>query len=161
VKRSRAGVRARLGRGAEADADDAMRVDELMTRALVTIGHDATVVDAWTLMRTRQVRHLPVLDAERRLIGILTDHDLRQVILERAVGEEPARSAPPLAGLRVNEIMTWGVVMVRPDADVRDAARIMQERKLGALPVAEGGRVVGMLTATDVIEGLAAVPGGR
>jgi acetoin utilization protein AcuB len=53
--------------------------------------------------------------------------------------------------LRVNEIMTWAVVTVRPDADVRDAARIMHDRKLGALPVADNGRVVGMLTATDVI----------
>jgi acetoin utilization protein AcuB len=146
--------------GARAGADDAMRVDDLMTRSIVTVGHDATVVEAWNLMRTRQVRHLPVLDAERRLIGIVTDHDLRQVILERAVAEEPARLGPPLARLRVNEVMTWGVVTVPPDADLREAARIMRERKLGGLPVADGGRVVGLLTATDVIEALAAVFAG-
>ena len=129
-----------------------MRVDDLMTRPLVTVGHDATIADAWRLMRTRQVRHLPVLDADRRLIGILTDHDLRQVILERSVQEEPDQLARALARLRVDEVMTWAVVTVRPDADIRDAARIMCEKKLGALAAADGGRVVGMITATDIIQ---------
>ena len=128
-----------------------MRVADLMTRSLVTVGHDATVAEAWSIMRTRQVRHLPVLDTDRRLIGILTDHDLRQVVLDRCVQEEPSQLARSLARLRVNEVMTWAVITVRPDAEIRHAARIMHERKLGALPVADGGRVVGMLTATDVI----------
>ena len=138
-----------------------MRVEDLMSRSVVTIGHDATVAQAWNLMRTRQVRHLPVLDADRWLIGILTDRDLRQVILERSVQEEPAELARALARLRVNEVMTWGVITVRPETDIRQAARIMHERNLGALPVADGGRVVGMLTASDVIQAVAPIPGER
>ena len=138
-----------------------MRVAELMAGSLVTIGHDATVADAWSIMRTRQVRHLPVLDADRRLIGMLTDHDLRLVILERCLQEEPGRLGHVLARLRVNEIMTWGVVTVAPEADIRDAARTMHDRKLGALPVADAGRVVGMLTATDVIRAFVGTPGER
>jgi acetoin utilization protein AcuB len=47
--------------------------------------------------------------------------------------------------------MTWAVITVRADADIREAARIMRDHKLGALPVADGGRVVGILAATDVI----------
>jgi CBS domain-containing protein len=134
-----------------------MRVDAVMTGPLVTIGHDATLAEAWRTMRARQVRHLPVLDADRRLVGMLTDHDLRLVILERYLQEEPEALARTLGRLRVNEIMTWAVVTVPPEADLREAARLMQKRGLGALPVAEGGRVVGMLTATDVIR---AVVGG-
>lgn len=128
-----------------------MRVADLMTAPLVTIGHDATVADAWSIIRSRQVRHLPVLDSDRRLIGMVTDHDLRLVILGRCLEEEPDRLARALGGLRVNEIMTWAVITVRPDADIREAARIMRDHKLGALPVADGGRVVGILAATDVI----------
>jgi acetoin utilization protein AcuB len=79
------------------------------------------------------------------------------VILERCLEEEPEALARTLGRLRVNEIMTWAVVTVPPDADLREAARLMHERGLGAVPVAEGGRVVGMLTATDVIR---AVVGG-
>ncbi len=129
-----------------------MLVKDLMTRSLVTVGHDATIADAWRLMRTRQVRHLPVLDADRRLIGMLTDHDLRQVILERAVQEEPGQLRERLTQLRIDAVMTWAVVTVRPDAEIRDAARLMYERKLGAVAVADAGRMVGMLTATDVIQ---------
>jgi acetoin utilization protein AcuB len=129
-----------------------------MAGSLVTVGHDATVADAWSIMRTRQVRHLPVLDADRRLIGMLTDHDLRLVILERCLQEEPGQLARTLAGLRVNEIMTWAVITVGPDTDIRDAARIMHDRKLGALPVADEGRVIGMLTATDVIRAVVGDP---
>jgi acetoin utilization protein AcuB len=128
-----------------------MRVADLMAGSLITVGHDATVADDWAIMQRRQVHHLPVLDAERRLIGMLTEHDLRLVILERCVREEPGQVASALAGLRVNEIMTWAVVTVGPDVDVRDAARIMHDRKLGALPVADEGRVIGVITATDVI----------
>ena len=136
-----------------------MRVADLMATPLVTVGHDTTVADAWSIMRTRQVRHLPVLDADRRLIGMLTDHDLRLVILERCLQEEPGQLARTLARLRVNEIMTWAVITVSPDADIREAARIMHDRKLGALPVAEEGRVIGMLTATDVIRVVVRAPG--
>lgn len=129
-----------------------------MTGPLVTIGHDATVADAWSIIRSRQVRHLPVLDSDRRLIGMVTDHDLRLVILERCLREEPGRLAEILGRLRVNEIMTWAVITVRPDADIRDAARIMHDHKLGALAVVADGRVVGILTATDVIQAVVGSP---
>jgi CBS domain-containing protein len=132
------------------------RVADLMTGPLVTLGHDASVAQAWGIMQARGVRHLPVLDADRRLIGILTDHDLRLVILARCLAEEPGALARSLARLRVDEIMTWAVVTIGPDADLRDAARLMHQRGLGALPVADGGRVVGMLTATDLIRALVA-----
>lgn len=129
-----------------------------MTGPLVTIGHDATVADAWSIIRSRQVRHLPVLDSDRRLIGMVTDHDLRLVILDRCLREEPGRLAEILGRLRVNEIMTWAVITVRPDADIRDAARIMHDHKLGALAVVADGRVVGILTATDVIQAVVGSP---
>ena len=54
--------------------------------------------------------------------------------------------------------MTWAVITVRPDADIRDAARIMHDHKLGALAVADAGRVVGILTATDVIRAVVGSP---
>lgn len=135
-----------------------MRVADLMTGPLVTIGHEATVADAWSIIRSRQVRHLPVLDSDRRLIGMVTDHDLRLVILERCLREEPGRLAEILARLRVNEIMTWAVITVRPDADIRDAVRLMHDHKLGALAVVAADRVVGILTATDVIQAVVGAP---
>jgi CBS domain-containing protein len=137
-----------------------MRAADAMTGRLVTIGHDATVAEAWSIMQRRRVRHLPVLDPDRRLIGMLTEHDLRVVILDRWARGEPDGLARTLGGLRVNEIMTWAVVTLSPDASLREAARIMHDHNLGALPVAEEGRVIGMLTASDVIRAVLGAPGG-
>jgi CBS domain-containing protein len=138
-----------------------MRVADVMAGRVVTVGHDATVASAWSILQERKVRHLPVLDADRRLIGMLTEHDLRLVILDRCLRDEPDGPGGTLAGLRVNEIMTWAVVTVGPAADVREAARLMHDHKLGALPVADEGRVVGMLTASDVIRAVLGAPEGR
>jgi CBS domain-containing protein len=91
---------------------------------------------------------------------MLTEHDLRLVILDRCLRDEPDGLGGTLAGLRVNEIMTWAVVTVGPAADVREAARLMHDHKLGALPVADEGRVVGMLTASDVIRAVLGAPEG-
>jgi CBS domain-containing protein len=155
-------TRGRSRRGPrDEDPGAAMRVTDVMARSVTTVGHDATLADAWSIMQRRQVHHLPVLDADRRLIGMLTEHDLRLEILERCLREEPGGLARTLAGLRVNEIMTWAVITVGPDADIRDAARIMHDRGLGALPVAEEGRVIGMLTVTDVIRAILGATGKR
>jgi acetoin utilization protein AcuB len=125
-----------------------------MARGVVTVAHSTTAATAWALMRARGIRHLPVLDGERRLIGMVSDRDLWQAILACSVLTEPARLTRALRGLRVNEAMSWGVVTVSPDDELRRAARIMHERRLGALPVAEGGRVIGIVTATDVVHAL-------
>ena len=135
-----------------------MRVAEVMTGPLVTIQHDTTVAAAWAIMRERGVRHLPVLDGHRRLLGMLTDHDLRRVVLERCQEEGPEQLGARLAGLRVDEIMTWAVVTVTPDRDLRDAARMMRDYVVGALPVVDADRVVGMVTATDVIQAVVGSP---
>lgn len=122
-----------------------------MSGALVTIQHDVTAAAAWAVMQERQVRHLPVLDGHRRLIGMLTDHDFRRVVLERCDEEGPEQLRARFAELRVDEIMTWATVTVTPDRDLRDAARMMRNYEVGGLPVVDADRVVGMLTATDII----------
>jgi len=136
------------------------RVCDLMARPLFTVGHRATLGAAWALMRAREIRHLPVLDDERRLIGFVSDHDLQQAVLDRVLGEPPGEAKRALDLLWVDELMTWGVVTVGPDTEIRQAGQIMRERRIGALPIAEGGRVVGILTATDVIQALLS-PSGR
>jgi acetoin utilization protein AcuB len=84
-------------------------------------------------------------------MGIVTDRDLRQVVFDPAVQARLQRATDALRGLTVREVMTWGAVTVSPAASIRDAARLMHERKVGALPVVEGDRVVGVLTERDVL----------
>jgi acetoin utilization protein AcuB len=127
-----------------------IRVKDLMTRPAATIGMDATIGVAWKLMKDRKIRHIPVVDGEGRLVGIVTDRDLREVIFEPSIQEQLGNVARAVNVLTIKEVMTWGVVTVRPDTEIREAARIVRDQKIGALPVVEGGKIVGMLTGTDL-----------
>jgi acetoin utilization protein AcuB len=130
---------------------ESIRVRDCMTRSVATIHSDALASGAIEMMRKRRIRHLPVVDREGRLVGIVTDRDLRQVVFDPAVQARLARASDALRGLTVREVMTWGAVIVTPGTSIRDAARLMHERKVGALPVIDGDRVVGILTERDVL----------
>jgi acetoin utilization protein AcuB len=132
--------------------EQALHVRDCMTPHAATIHSDALARGAAELMRVRKIRHLPVVDRGGRLVGIVTDRDLRQVIFDPAIRERAREVADVLADITVREIMTWGVVTVRPGTEIREAARVMYEQKIGALPVVEAERVVGMLTETDVLK---------
>ena len=144
--------------GREADELDAMQwpeagihVKDCMSRSAATIHSDALVRGAVDMMKKRRIRHLPVVDREGHLVGIVTDRDLRQVVFDPAVQERLGNLGEALGTLTVRDVMTWGVVTVQPESDVRHAARLMREQKIGALPVVAGDRVVGILTETDVL----------
>jgi acetoin utilization protein AcuB len=117
----------------------------------IRVYSDALVSGAVELMRSRRIRHLPVVDRGGRLMGIITDRDLRQVMFDPAVQARLARATDALRGLTVRDVMTWGAVSVTPATSIRDAARLMHESKIGALPVVEADRVVGILTERDVL----------
>jgi acetoin utilization protein AcuB len=131
---------------------ESLRVADRMSRNPVTIRADALAQDAAETMRTRKIRHLPVVDHDGRLVGIVTDRDLRQILFDPRVRERAGELAETLRTLRVRDVMTWAVITVRPGVDLREAARLMHEQKIGALPVVEGGRVVGILTESDVLK---------
>jgi acetoin utilization protein AcuB len=144
--------------GREADEYEALQwpevgisVADYMTRTATTVRSDALVRGVVDMMRKRKIRHLPVVDGDGRLVGIVTDRNLRQVVFDPAIQERLGDLAETLNTLTVRDVMTWGVLTVRPEAQIREAARIMQERKVGALPVVDGERVVGILTETDVL----------
>jgi len=129
-----------------------IRAKELMTRSPRTIRWDSTIGAAWKLMRDRKIRHLPVLDDSDRLVGIVTDRDLRQVVFEPSIQEQLGNFPRALNLLTVKEVMTWGVLTIQPETEIREAARVMHEQKIGALPVVEAGKVVGMLTEIDLLK---------
>jgi CBS domain-containing protein len=132
--------------------EGAVRVKDLMTRAPVTARTDTGVGAAWRLMRERKVRHLPVLDARGALVGIVSDRDLRTIA---APGPEPgAAAARPRTDVPLGRVMTWGVVTAQPETELRHAARIMQDQRIGTLAVVDRGRLVGMLSAVDLLGGL-------
>ena len=129
----------------------AMSVRDWMSRQVTTVRPETKLDAAAALMRDRNVRHLPVVDGVGRLVGIVTARDLRQALFAPAVLAERTDLPAVLGTLTVGDVMTRGVVSVRAVTTIREAARVMHERRLGALPVVEGGRLVGILTETDVL----------
>jgi acetoin utilization protein AcuB len=123
-----------------------------MTRGVATIHPDTLARGAAEMMRTRRIRHLPVVDRGGRLVGIVTDRDLRQVLFSPAMQARLGHVPDALAAVTVRELMTRAVLTVRPDTRLQEAARLMHERKIGAVPVVQGGRVVGILTETDALK---------
>ena len=139
-----------------------MKVREVMSRDPITIDPEAPVGTALDVMRTKHVRHLPVVDEAGVLIGIITDRDLRHAALAPAMEEYLSGRAhrrarqlgETLESLRVRNVMTWAVVTTGPEAPLLSAALIMFESRVGSLPVVEGGRLVGLLTEQDVLKAL-------
>ena len=124
-----------------------------MTRAVVTIRRDTTATTAWALMKVRRFRHLPVVDDSGRIVGIVSDRDLAHVPFT-----EPRAGQAVPTGVPVERIMTAVVISVRPDDDIAEAARLMWEHKIGALPVVEDGRLVGILSEMDLLRMLSRKP---
>ena len=129
-----------------------MPIRTWMQPAPTVIRADADVGAAAALMRTRKIRHLLVIDAEERLVGIVTDRDLRQVILDPDIQAQLGAAPRAPNVLTVGEVMTWGAITVRPDSVLREAARVMHAHKVGALPVVEHSRWVGILAETDLVK---------
>jgi acetoin utilization protein AcuB len=100
-------------------------------------------------MREKEIRHLPVVDPDGRLVGIVTDRDLRQASLARlhALRERDR-------DLTVQDVMTWAVITTGPDVPVNHAVAAMYERRIGSLPVVEDGRLVAILTEGDLLRTL-------
>jgi acetoin utilization protein AcuB len=123
-----------------------------MRLALLTTRPDAGVRDAAELMRTHRVRHLLVTDEHARLLGILTDRDLRHAALLPILAKHLAWEERRFRAPRVRDVMTWGAVTVDPEADLIRAALLMFERRIGSLPVTAEDRLVGLITEHDVLD---------
>ena len=134
-----------------------MKVRELMTGAPITVSPDTFVFDARRLMLKERIRHLLVTD-DRRLVGIITDRDIRLNLPSQATSLSMWEVNYLLAKLTVGQVMTKGVIIIGPDREARTAAQLMLEHKVGALPVLDGEVLIGILTETDILRAFARVP---
>jgi acetoin utilization protein AcuB len=131
-------------------------VKGVMTENPLTASPDMPLRQAVGLMRERKIRHLPVVEDGGRLVGMLTDRDVRHAALVPALAEHLTWELRRLRSLRVRDVMTWSVVTTHPDATLTQAGLTMFQRRIGSLPVVEDGRLVGILTETDVLAALTA-----
>lgn len=127
-----------------------MRVEDLMTRTPITTPPGTPVLDARQMMLRERIRHLLVVE-HGQLLGIVTDRDIRLNLPSPATSLSVWEINHLLARLTVGQVMSKYVITVDPDRDARDAARIMLDEKIGALPVVKGDRLVGIITETDLL----------
>jgi acetoin utilization protein AcuB len=127
-----------------------MKIRDLMTAKPITTGPDTPVIDARTLMLGKRIRHLLVTDGPK-LVGIVTDRDIRLNLPSPATSLSVWEVNYLLARLTVASVMTKALVTVSPERDPRDAAVLMLDHQIGALPVVDGGELVGIITETDLL----------
>lgn len=122
-----------------------------MTKDVATVARndELTIVD--DLMKMRRIRHLPVVE-EGRLVGILTQRDLFHAALSTALNFGEKAQKGFLKTVVVKEVMTDDVRTIDPGADVKEAARLLIEHKIGCLPVVDQGKLVGILSETDLLK---------
>jgi len=130
-----------------------MKVRQIMSGNIVTIEDSGNCHEAVEKMVRHRVRHLPVVTRQGALCGIVTDRDLRHYLFEPdttrqvgTVGLEKLMKSMPIA-----RVMSAPVTTVDADEPMEQAARLMLERKLGSLPVMDGGHLAGIVTETDLL----------
>jgi acetoin utilization protein AcuB len=141
---------------ARVQGERAMRVADIMHSNPVTVTPRNAIRTAINLMREGGFRRLPVVD-RGRLVGIITDRDLRRAANSPYVVREKWYDNFVLDHIEVGTCMTADPVTVTPETSVADAARLMRNHKIGGLPVVADGQLLGIVTETDLLDCLIAM----
>jgi acetoin utilization protein AcuB len=131
-----------------------MRVCDLMTATPITVAPMTPMLEARQCMAKARIRHLIVVEDDR-VVGIITDRDIRLNLPSPATSLSVWELNFLLASLTVRSVMTSAVLVVESQRPIAEAARIMIDHKIGALPVVDDGRLVGIITESDFVRALA------
>ncbi len=133
-----------------------LSVRDLMTDTIFALSADDDIQMARDLMDERNVRHVPVVDGDRNLVGLVSERDLLRSMYPSTSELPVGTQHDVLKRVKVSAIMTRDVETVEPDDDLAAAAQVMLDNKYGCVPVVvEGGRVEGILTESDFVRYLA------
>jgi acetoin utilization protein AcuB len=117
-----------------------MKIQSLMIKNPITIGPNASVGESIELMKANSIRHLPVVTRDKRLAGFLTLADLKQGLIPSMLGD-----------VSLDDLIIKNPITVSPDDDIEFAAQLIYNHKIGGMPVVEDGKLVGIVTATDML----------
>lgn len=129
-----------------------MIVAKRMMRNPVCVDENDSMKKAMDLLKEHEIRHLPVLRDGEKLVGILSERDIKQASPSPATALEIREIYYLLDKVKVKQIMTRRPYTISPNAPVEEGALIMREKKIGCLPVIENGRLVGILTEADILD---------
>ncbi len=137
-----------------------MRIRDAMTKNPFTVESETYVLDAQKIMTDNHIRRLPVVD-KGKLVGLVTHHDLLLAAPSPATSLSIHELNYLLSKMKVKDVMKKNPFTRGPDAPFEEALRIGQEKKVGALPVVEEGKLIGIITESDVVRVLTRVLGLR
>lgn len=129
-----------------------MKVEQWMKRKVHTAAPRDDLLHAWRVMMAYRIRHLPVVDPQGALVGILSDRDIKKHALPIESGDSALVRQEHLQGIRAEQAMVRQVVTISPQSSMVRAAGIMRSRGIDSLPVVSAGRLAGMLTSSDFLE---------
>ena len=138
-----------------------MIIERRMTKNPVTITPEASVVEASELMKKEKVHRLPVLDRDKNLIGVISEKDILFATPSPASSLSIHEMAYLLSKLTVRKLMTKNPVTINRTTTVEEAARLMVDQDLSCLPVVEDGKLVGIVSKSDMFKILLELFGAR
>lgn len=137
-----------------------MLVKDIMTRNPITATPETTHKQATEIMREHGIHHLPIVDRRGKLAGIVVESDLFQAQPSPATTLSIYEIHSLLSSLKLQQIMRRPVYTTQPGCPLEEAARLMQTKNIGCLPVLDGEELVGIVTDTDIFKTLVALLGG-
>ena len=137
-----------------------MLIRDWMTKHVITVDPETTMMKASKLMREHKISRLPVVDAKNRLVGMISDRDLKEASPSKATSLDMHELYYLLSEIKVKDIMTKAPVAVKPTETVEKAAVVMMNNNFGGLPVVdENLEVVGIITDSDIFKVLVHITG--
>jgi acetoin utilization protein AcuB len=124
-----------------------------MTQEPVTLHDDDRLREAVEMVMVRRIRHIPVLDAQNRLVGIVTDRDIKRTLPSPLVSSAREEYEALLETTAVGRVMTPDPMTIDADTDVAEAVQLLVQNRIGGLPVVESGKLVGVFTERDALRG--------
>ncbi len=138
-----------------------MFVKDRMSHPVITVTPDTPIMEAREIMRRERIRRLPVVDKHGNLVGIVTEKDILNASPSSATTLSIWELNYLLSKVTVGEIMTREVITATEDMPLEDAARLIADHKVGALPVVRGKKVVGIITESDLFRVFLELMGAR
>lgn len=138
-----------------------MFVSDWMTKTIYTLGPENSVSEAIYLLKEKKIKHLPITNKDQRLLGILSDRDIKEYTPSKATSLDIHELHFVLFKTKISTIMKKKVLTTTPDMPVEEAAMIMYDNNIGCLPVVEHGRLVGIISDRDLFHVLIDITGVR
>ena len=127
-----------------------MKVENYMTKQVITVKPGSSLQSAKNLMKANKIRHIPIVSDDEKLVGIISDRDIRKISSTSDPSHEQGEKQELLTQSKVDDVMAKHPISVLPDTPIEDAATLLRDEKIGALPVIHEGKLAGIISESDI-----------